>query len=164
MFCPNCGREHSEPRKFCPSCGLRLQVIAEVLAEEKNFTREGEEVLELPSVKPSFWQSSLALGVIVMILGTILSILGKNIFASVSVTTLGTIMAVMGIGVIGLNGVGRIVRETMSLPKATPKHPSITTAKLPLTLPTEDPVSITEHTTRKLQWSESGQEHQKAGE
>ena len=158
MYCPNCGRANEEPKKFCPSCGLRLQVIAEVLAEERNFDHEGEEAIQPSLPTPSIWQNSLTFGFIVMIAGTILSILGKNAFSHVGVTTLGTIMAVMGIGLIGLNGIGRIVRETLSLPKANQQLRSVTTVKLPAPTQTEEPASITEQTTRKLQLSKARDE------
>lgn len=34
MYCPNCGKEAPANNRFCPGCGLRLEAVAEVLANE----------------------------------------------------------------------------------------------------------------------------------
>ena len=34
MFCPNCGRDDSHKRKFCPSCGTNLEIISDALSDE----------------------------------------------------------------------------------------------------------------------------------
>ena len=34
MFCPNCGNKNSEKLRFCRSCGLKLEKITKILAEE----------------------------------------------------------------------------------------------------------------------------------
>lgn len=34
MFCPNCGNENAEKLKFCRNCGLKLEKISRILAEE----------------------------------------------------------------------------------------------------------------------------------
>lgn len=34
MFCPNCGNQNSAEQKFCRSCGLGLQKVAESLSEQ----------------------------------------------------------------------------------------------------------------------------------
>jgi len=41
MFCPKCGRDDSERRKFCPACGTNLDVVTVALStgEDSLFTR-----------------------------------------------------------------------------------------------------------------------------
>jgi hypothetical protein len=34
MFCPNCGRTNSEEQRFCRSCGLSLERIAQLVVEQ----------------------------------------------------------------------------------------------------------------------------------
>lgn len=34
MYCPNCGNQNSADQKFCRSCGLGLQKVAESLSEQ----------------------------------------------------------------------------------------------------------------------------------
>ena len=34
MYCPNCGKQNSVDQKFCRSCGLGLQKVAQTLSEQ----------------------------------------------------------------------------------------------------------------------------------
>src|SRR5688572_19799160 len=34
MYCPNCGNQNSADQKFCRSCGLGLQKVAQTLSEQ----------------------------------------------------------------------------------------------------------------------------------
>src|SRR6185503_9365280 len=38
MFCPDCGKENSPEQKFCRSCGLSLEKVAESVAEQRPAT------------------------------------------------------------------------------------------------------------------------------
>lgn len=35
MYCPNCGNQNSADQKFCRSCGLGLQKVAQTLSEQR---------------------------------------------------------------------------------------------------------------------------------
>ena len=35
MYCPNCGNKNSEDQKFCRSCGLGLEKVAQTLIEQR---------------------------------------------------------------------------------------------------------------------------------
>jgi len=34
MFCPNCGKENQAEQKFCRSCGLKLDAVVQVVADQ----------------------------------------------------------------------------------------------------------------------------------
>jgi len=34
MFCPNCGKENQADQKFCRSCGLKLDAVLRVVADQ----------------------------------------------------------------------------------------------------------------------------------
>jgi len=34
MFCPNCGKENQADQKFCRSCGLKLDAVLQVVADQ----------------------------------------------------------------------------------------------------------------------------------
>ena len=38
MFCPDCGKANSPEQKFCRSCGLSLEKVAESVAEQRPAT------------------------------------------------------------------------------------------------------------------------------
>lgn len=36
MFCPTCGGETSQAMRFCRSCGMELQPVAEIIAQRRS--------------------------------------------------------------------------------------------------------------------------------
>jgi hypothetical protein len=36
MFCPSCGRENQQDRRFCGACGTNLETVSRALSEESN--------------------------------------------------------------------------------------------------------------------------------
>ena len=141
MFCPNCGREKLTGKKFCPSCGLKLQAIQRAMSQE-----QGEMSKAATRLQP-IGLRFLTSGFCVMMLGVLLGILGKKTLANNTIADIGAILAVLGIGLIGYFGIimmgGGINRS--ATPRSLPMNNQ--TKELP---PAFEPESITEHTTRKL--------------
>lgn len=147
MFCPNCGRENLAGKKFCPSCGLKLQAIQQALSQEQG---EFPAAVPMPKAPGSFPPNGLRFltsGFFVMMLGVIVGILGKNTLANKTIADIGAILAVLGIGLIGYFGItmmGAGINRSAK-PRSLPTNHQ--TKELP---PTIEPESITEHTTRQL--------------
>lgn len=154
MYCPRCGTEASEEKRYCSACGLELTTVAEIVAGR--FVAEPEDDGgESPGAKWRRW-------------GTIVSILSLMIGCLIPIAVGlahylpidGTLYALLG-GLAGLAlfGGGAMTVYGDSLPKrrvaGSPRAPELaapaTTNALP---PARTPVSVpsvTEHTTRSLE-------------
>lgn len=151
MYCPNCGKEHTDQQKFCRSCGLSLQLISQALVNELSATRSDESSLELMKPEQKRWQNPLLYGFLLLMLGLIIIIFGKKMLGEQLVADIGTLIAVLGVGLIGFKGVLLIRSQPKSLPtpNALPKGEPIT--EPPPALHAGEPPSVTEHTTRTLE-------------
>jgi zinc-ribbon domain len=143
MFCPNCGRDNSGTKKFCPSCGLKLQTIAEVL------TNEQAPLVQPIISKPKSRQQAMLPGLFLILTGIIISLMGADGFANKAITDIGVIVAIIGMGLIAYKGLGQGNSKSKSLQNSPAISPAATVRLLPA-MPTEEPISITEHTTREL--------------
>ena len=73
MYCPNCGKENAEGRRFCRSCGLSLQVIVPALAGESSTIVEEEENSVQPvSRMQAAWQNPLIYALLLIVFGVIM--------------------------------------------------------------------------------------------
>ena len=58
MYCPNCGNKNAEGQKFCRSCGLGLEKIAQSVSEQlptvtvKNLQERTEKLERLGVASP----------------------------------------------------------------------------------------------------------------
>ncbi len=147
MFCPKCGRENLEGKKFCPSCGLKLQAFIEAMTHEQTSQQEVDNSPEISSLPPKRWRGAPAYGLFVVILGVLIALLG-NMLANPVVANIGVMIMVLGMGSIGFFEMLRRGRRSAASPSAKTLPPKVQTAKLPTTI---EPSSITEHTTRKLE-------------
>ena len=147
MYCPNCGRDNSGTKNFCPSCGLKLQTIVQALTTEQASNQETNKPIES---KQKSRQQAILPGLFLILMGIIISLIGADGFASKAITDIGVIVAIIGMGLIAYKGLGQ------GSNKSKPLHysPTIqTNAQTVLLLPSSivEPISITEHTTRELE-------------
>jgi len=153
MYCPNCGNENPEGRKFCRLCGLSFQAIASALAGESPVASEEEE--QEGSVEPAsrwqaLWQNPLLYALLLIVFGVILGAIGERPIRRQTVHDIGTIIALLGVGLLGLKGVMLIFAP----PRPSPPIKRVTqveqTSELKPSLLSAVPPSITENTTRQL--------------
>ena len=151
MYCPKCGKENSEKPRFCRSCGLGLQTISQALVNELSATKSDDSSIQIVQSEQKRWRSPLMYGFIMLLLGMAIIIFGKKIAVEQLIADLGTLIAVLGVGLLGFQGVSLIRSQS------NPSHESQTllkgkpTTELPPALPSGEPASVTEHTTRHFE-------------
>ena len=146
MFCPNCGKDNSETKNFCPLCGLKLQTIVQALTTEQSSNQETNKPIES---KQKSRQQAMLPSLFLILMGIIISLIGADGFASKAITDIGVIVAIIGMGLIAYKGLG----QGSSMQNSPAISPAAQTVRLLPTMPTGEPISITEHTTRELDLS-----------
>jgi hypothetical protein len=152
MYCPNCGNENAEGRRFCRSCGLSLQSIAPASAGESPTNVEGEEDWVQPvSRMQAAWQNPLIYALLLIVFGVIMGAVSERApLRSQTAHDIGTIIALLGVGLLGLKGVMLIVAPPRPAAPAKRVMPAEQTSELrPVPLSAEPP-SVTDNTTRQL--------------
>lgn len=158
MYCPNCGNQNSADQKFCRSCGLGLQKIAESLGEQLPTKRD----MSLQQKKERFEKLGVA-ALSVFGVGAAIPIL-YGIFYKMMYTQ-GKVIAGLGLlALIIVLGCGLLsvilfakaneVKETPAkrpLPEQPELHPQADTRELPEHSAPETPVfSVADRTTELL--------------
>jgi hypothetical protein len=156
MYCPNCGKENAEGRRFCRSCGLSLQTIAPALAGESPTTSMEENSVEPVSRFQAVWQNPLIYALLLIIFGVIMGAVGERALRSQTAHDIGTMIALLGVGLLGLKGVMLIVAPPRHSPPTKRMMPVEQTSELKPTLLSAEPASVTENTTRELDASIEG--------
>jgi zinc-ribbon domain len=156
VYCPNCGKENLDSQKFCRSCGVKLQMISQVLASELSGVKADDGSAEIAGRGQKGWQHPLTYGLLIIALGIIIEIFGRKMFADQAIVDIGTVIALLGVGLIGLKGVLLVVSQSRQLPQSKTMPPGVPTNELPpvqppLTLHPGESPGITEHTTRNLE-------------
>jgi len=147
MYCPGCGKENPEGRRFCRSCGLSFQSIAPVLAGEIDETgTEGRPVSRVQAA----WQNPFIYAMFLIVLGLIIGAVGNSLLSSERTVDIGTIIALLGVGLLGFKGVMLIVAPPRQQARAKPKKRAEEPRSKPAQLSSE-PASVTENTTRHLE-------------
>ena len=150
MYCPNCGKENPEKPRFCRSCGLGLQTISQALVNELSATSDDSSI-EIAEPEQKRWRNPLMYGFLMLLLGMAIVIFGKKIAVEQLIADLGTLIAVLGIGLLGFKGVSLIRSPSSSSRQSKTLLEGEPTTELPPALPSGEPASVTEHTTRHFE-------------
>jgi len=156
MYCPNCSKENSTEQSYCRACGLKLGVIAEVMAEilpsEENATRRRRKV-----ILERLGKGSLSIAGLIALMSFIfaaalykLILFGPEVIFLASAIAL-AVFVVLGVGLIGYSKLFLPHVTTDNGTDATEGTPSIRpTGKLIEDRPFEPAASIVENTTDLL--------------
>jgi hypothetical protein len=90
-------------------------------------------------------------GFLMLLLGMAIVIFGKKIAVEQLIADLGTLIAVLGIGLLGFKGVSLIRSQSSSSRQSKTLLEGKPTSELPPALPSGEPASVTEHTTRHFE-------------
>ncbi len=151
MYCPNCGKENPEKPRFCRSCGLGLQTISQALVDELSTTKSNDTSIEIVEPEQKRWRHPLMYGFLMLLLGMAIVIFGKRIAAEQLIADLGTLIAMLGIGLLGFKGVSLMRSQSSSSRQSKTVLESKPTTELPPALPSGEPASVIEHTTRHFE-------------
>ena len=155
MYCPNCGKENSVEQRFCRSCGISLLTISQALAHELSATESVgnsvESSVEKVNREQKGWQNPFLYGLLIIMLGLLITIFGKMILVEKLVSDIGVVIALLGVGLLGLKGVLTILPQSKVIPTSEALLHGEPTTKLPTALHSGELASVTEHTTRTLE-------------
>lgn len=103
MTCNKCGSETSPDQRFCRSCGARLGIVTEPLAE--SLTGEAA-ISHRKETKVSEYEIErrnrlVAWGFIIMFVGVAIGVIGKKLMHEEIVTVVGILMSLAGIFLTG---------------------------------------------------------------
>ena len=153
MHCPNCGNQAAAEQKFCRSCGLELQAIAQLVTQQMS-GKTGSPPPKSDAAQVRRMFRLLFAGVCVLISGMALLAVNKTLISDAAVGLAGIFTVLLGTliafyGVIGPmlhtpKGVRQSLQPT-ELPAAE------TTSKLALASGAEPVLSVVEETTRTLE-------------
>ena len=163
MHCPNCGAEAPLTQRFCRSCGLSLEKIPQVVAEQ--FSRPENDVLgQHEAAKLQRRQQRIERHLSAAGLGFVV-VTGLSLLAGISyLIAAGSVPLVPGVVILLMLIVGLIaaflgiyseklkrkLSDSTSLNSLTLSSKSITTELPPQTNPNAS-ISVTEHTTKLLE-------------
>jgi hypothetical protein len=137
MFCPACATEVIDDQRYCRSCGHDLRPAE---PQRRNPFRR------------------VAVGIVILMIGVIISVTNKNLIHNDILTTIGTLISVAGVVTMMLSAVlmgpmaARYDRERRR-DRRPDQQPVLTTASPTNKLPPADsfqPASVVENTTELL--------------
>lgn len=159
MYCPNCSSKASTEQKFCRSCGMELQAVAELIRDQTPMVKPEsphQPTFEARQRAMLIWGLIITLGAAAA--GASLKILGKeNIHPAGEftpwVSVVAVVAAIFGMGLMCYPFLQTTWGKSSSRKPALPKPES--TIKLQPALLSEEQPTITEHTTEFLEASEA---------
>ena len=158
MYCPNCGNQNSADQKFCRSCGLGLQKVAQTLSEQLptkldvSLQRKKERFEKLGVAALSIFGAGVAIPVLYGIFYKMMYAQGK-VMAGLGLLAL---IIVLGCGLLSviLFAKANEVKETPAkgpLPETPELPPQADMRELPEHSAPETPVfSVVDRTTELL--------------
>ena len=107
--------------------------------------------IEIVKLERKRWHNPLVYGFLMLVLGMVIVIFGKKIAAEQLIADLGTLIAILGIGLLGFKGVLLMLSQSSSSRQSKTLVEGKPTTELPPALPSGEPASVTEHTTRHFE-------------
>lgn len=161
MYCPNCSAEASTEQKFCRSCGMELQAVAELIRDQTPMVKPEsaqEPTFEARQRAMVIWGLIITLGAAAA--GASLKILGKQSIHPAGeftpyVSVIAVVAAIFGMGLMCYPFLRMTWGKPRSRRPALPKPKPEPTNKLRPALLSEEQPSITEQTTEFLEASEA---------
>jgi hypothetical protein len=159
MYCPNCSSEASTEQKFCRSCGMELQAVADLIRDQSPMVKPEspqQPTLESRQRAMLIWGLVTTLGAAAV--GASLKILGREGIHPAGeftpyVSVIAVVAAIFGMGLMCYPFLQQTWSKPSSRKPALPK-PEPTMRLRPALLSEEQP-SITEQTTEFLEASEA---------
>lgn len=157
MYCPNCGNKNSADQKFCRSCGLGLQKVAESLSEQLpteldlSLQQKKERFEKLGVAALSIFGAGLAVPILYSIFYTTMWTQG-NIVKGLGMFALLLVLACGLISVILFAKANEVKEESAKRPSPEPKElNSPDTRELPERAAQQPPAfSVVDRTTELL--------------
>ena len=157
MHCPDCGTKASGDQKFCRSCGMNLEKVHQLLADELTAIELG---LQRKLRKVERWRNAVFMGALSSIAIVLISVFVREIKSGIENHSPELLPTVIGLAIlIGLMATLFLVVYSTSLRErltAARKRPSeiseaTPTTKLALDSGREGMASVTEHTTEFIE-------------
>jgi hypothetical protein len=158
MYCPNCSTEASTEQKFCRSCGMELQPVADLIRDQSPMVKvqsHHEPTVEARPRAMVIWGFTMMFGAAAV--GVSLKLLGKEGIRPFGeftpyVSVIAVVAAIFGMGLMCYPFLAQTWGKPNSQERALPK--SGPTIKLRPALLSDEQPSITEQTTELLEASE----------
>ena len=163
MYCPNCGKENSEQKRFCRACGLRLQAISQVLAQELSPGSPANQLDVDSAPRKLGSQPFLLAGFLIMMFGVILGVLGKKMLSAEWISTTGALIAILGMAAMGYSVITMMMPMSRSARRPPTLPPADLTTDRQLSAPPAAVPSVTENTTKQLETAPGDSRDSQAG-